>query len=288
MADPLPIPQSALDRFLLIKWIGDGKDGDVYLTVSKPSPKDPNTRRALKVLGSMSTVEKSFLESLQKAQDDPDYPVVRLCEYDEKEMGWYTMAMVPGIDIHELLQRRYPSGFPPYLVLKVLEHVYKAQRYLHQKGWCHRDIQTGVNIMLHKDSPTSPFELTLVDYDGIKAYNPDGENICLQNFYMLASEMTKYATRVPKEHRKPHDRSGFEQNDLRKADHFYDTFVKGRHTLYGEFETVEGFWSAHGGELERLAGALKDEVVDQELQEVLSVPKVMEEDISRVITQGGL
>jgi serine/threonine protein kinase len=79
------------------------------------------------------------------------------------------MSWVKGCHVSYLLDNHYTNSFPPFLLFRILDQVFKAEQHLQARNLCHVDLRCRENIMLRGGGHTMPY-ITLIDYSAVEPY----------------------------------------------------------------------------------------------------------------------
>ena len=110
--------------------------------------------------------EARVTASLQHPNVVPTYEIGR----DSKGHYFFTMKLVHGLTMRELLHKDYRDRYDLNQLVDVLAHVTNAVRYAHSHRVIHRDIKPD-NILI------GPYaEVLLMDWGLAKVWNKDGES----------------------------------------------------------------------------------------------------------------
>jgi hypothetical protein len=280
--------QSAKNKLIAIKTVHHGKNGATIFAIVKDQ--EHSKRRALRIVKPSSSITKAFIDNLRTIQNDQNHPLVSICEHDQA-ISWYAMGWLQGYNASYMIANHYPNGFPPFLVFQVLEQIYRAEVHPLKRGLCHVDLQNGENIMLR---PWGSYggrlvpKVTLIDYSGIKPFEPYEAGHVLEEFIYLARRMTGGEMRVPDYYRRRRGSIKEHRADpLREADLFYEYVATW--TWRGN-QTLDSFWDYNktGLRVSAWVDELMDDGLLQELHGWLSRRRVSDEEIAAGVETGGL
>lgn len=215
---------------MLIKEIGEGKDGKIYLAASKTNPRDVASRCALKIRTHRSEkvarMNVTQLEQLRHSQNTPSHPIAQIIEWDMAvKPDWYTMVYSPDRSVRDILDAHYPEGMPPFLVFHILNQTYKAQMYLQQCELLHEDLREGENLLLESLGPKTCSRVMFIDYESIKHWLNRRYSDYLDDFIDLAKLLTgqrEGAGSIPKRYQRRQSAAAFDEADLARAKEIYD------------------------------------------------------------------
>lgn len=128
--------------------LGAGGMGEVYLARHPRLPRSD----ALKVLGPAVSGDVEYRQRFNLEAEmvaTLNHPNI-VTIYDRGDFGgqlWIAMEYVDGTDAFRLLAERYPNGFPPAELVRVVAGVADALDYAHGRGLLHRDIKPA-NILI--------------------------------------------------------------------------------------------------------------------------------------------
>ncbi|BBY26535.1 serine/threonine-protein kinase [Mycolicibacterium sediminis] len=133
--------------YTIVRSIGVGGMGEVYLARHPRLPRHD----ALKVLAATVCADDEYRERFTREAEIAAtlwHPhIVEIHDRGDVDGRlWIAMAYVEGTDAGELL-KRYPSGMPTDLVVRLVTAVAQALDYAHQKGLTHRDVKPA-NVLL--------------------------------------------------------------------------------------------------------------------------------------------
>ncbi|MEM7476692.1 MAG: protein kinase [Planctomycetota bacterium] len=158
------LPMAQIGKFELIRRIGAGGFGDVYLAV------DPDLQRevALKVprLGfKLDTTLRKRFQREQIAASKLQHPnIVQVLEAGEHEgLLFIAMEYCDGPNLAEWIRSDEPSE--PMIAVRIVQQLAGALEHLHEQGVLHRDIKPS-NILLQKNTSLDglPFLPRLTDF----------------------------------------------------------------------------------------------------------------------------
>lgn len=142
------------ERFVLLKTLGSGGMGNVYLAkdLLREEMEDSNPLIAIKVLNDECRRLPGALQSLQseakKAQTLSHPNIVTVYDFDrDRETAFITMEYIEGDSLKEHLRQN--GRMPLDKALYVVERVARGLAYAHQQGFAHADIKPA-NIFLSK------------------------------------------------------------------------------------------------------------------------------------------
>jgi serine/threonine protein kinase len=143
------------ERFVLVKTLGSGGMGNVYLAkdLLREEMEDSNPLIAIKVLNDECRRLPGALQSLQreakKAQTLSHPNIVTVYDFDRHgETAFITMEYIEGESLKEHLRQNIRMPFDK--ALYVIERVARGLAYAHQQGFAHADIKPA-NIFLSKN-----------------------------------------------------------------------------------------------------------------------------------------
>ena len=144
-----------VDDLTLIKKLGKGAFGEVYLT-SKQGTKERYATKKIDKKFASNPRAKKYIDNEIAILKDIDHPnIVKL--YDVKETSQYFYLVTEycnGGDLSGCLedyQDKYNKPFPEEVVQHLMKQIVSAVRYLHKKTILHRDIKLD-NILINYDN----------------------------------------------------------------------------------------------------------------------------------------
>jgi len=148
MLDPGPAPTKQVGPYSLIRLLGEGGMGVVYLA-SRP---DLGNRVAIKILRDawLSPARRERFASEQRTLAQLNHPsIARLYDSDSTTDGipWFVMEYVEGVPLTDYCRRSHCSI---HQRLQIFRAVCEAVRYAHQHAVIHRDLKPS-NILVRPD-----------------------------------------------------------------------------------------------------------------------------------------
>ena len=141
-----------VDDLTLIKPLGKGAFGEVYLTSKQGSSKKFATKKIDKKF-TANPKAKKYLDNEIGILRDIDHPnIVKLYDVKETSQFYYLVTEFcngGGLsDCLEQYQEKHNKAFPEEIVQYLMKQIVSALRYLHNKTILHRDIKLD-NILVH-------------------------------------------------------------------------------------------------------------------------------------------
>ncbi len=155
--DASPAVGGMLAGWRLLRLIGQGSDGAVYLAEGGHGDPQRPDRVALKLVslrapGAHAEREQAFLRNAETGLRLQHPDIVRLYAAGiEGELGWLAMEAVPGTDLGRYTEPR--RLLPDALVLRLIERLARALAYAHGQGVVHRDLKPA-NVLVHWPTDT--------------------------------------------------------------------------------------------------------------------------------------
>ena len=144
-----------IDDLTLIKPLGKGAFGEVFLTSKQGSMQKFASKQIDKILAANPKAKKYLDREISILKEINHENIVKL--YDVKEASQYFYLITEycnGGNLSECLekyQETYNSPFPEELVQYFMRQIISAVKYLHEKRIIHRHIKLE-NILIHYDS----------------------------------------------------------------------------------------------------------------------------------------
>ncbi|WP_372367207.1 protein kinase [Candidatus Uabimicrobium sp. HlEnr_7] len=143
------VPTKKFGKYKIIKELGRGGMGVVYLVEQPDIKRILVLKTLLPAVGSDPVQVKRFYKEAETVSTLHHPNIIPIYEFGkEKEMPYFTMQYIDGIDFQQLLDKEEQDRD---LYLKILEKASRALHYAHQKEIVHRDIKPA-NIMLDKNN----------------------------------------------------------------------------------------------------------------------------------------
>ena len=242
----------------------------VALKVLKPEAQKESKKRQGTLLAD--------LKEMQEKDEKGRHPIVHVLDVAE-DLSWHTMIIIPGRTVRDILDKTYPKGLPPSLLLHIAHELVSAQEYLKTKALsrCHRDLKAGRNIILSY-VPNGLPRVTLIDFNGI---HPWREYKAVEHIFVLVRSLR----RQWREMLEGMKGKGYDEIALEEAELFYETleaYRYGHDSTFGELKVA----------MERFPPALADKLRDKEeeavLNEVLQRPGITTEAVDNAVAAGGM
>ncbi|MCP9275822.1 serine/threonine-protein kinase [Mycolicibacterium arenosum] len=161
--------------YTVVRSLGAGGMGEVYLVQHPRLPR----RDALKVLGEAVCSDDEYRERFHREADIAgglSHPHIVMV-HDRGDVDgrlWISMDYVEGADAGRLLERDYPNGMPPDLVVRLVTAVAEALDYAHSRGLTHRDVKPA-NVLIANPGADNE-RIMLADF-GIARRSDDTSNL---------------------------------------------------------------------------------------------------------------
>ncbi|WP_372370104.1 serine/threonine protein kinase [Candidatus Uabimicrobium sp. HlEnr_7] len=147
--EELKISQDQVDRYKIIKTLGQGAMGSVYLANDTKHDRQVALKTMLPNLANNEIAVKRFFQEAQAMQLLHNPNIIKIYEFGQSGENLYlSMQYVEGAPLSDLIPQKMS-------MLKIAEIVAKTARaldYAHSKKIIHRDIKPS-NIMMEKDNP---------------------------------------------------------------------------------------------------------------------------------------
>ena len=144
-----------IDDLTLLKCLGSGSFGEVYLTSKKGTQQKFATKMISKSLFKYPNFKKNLDNEIQILTKLSNEYIIKL--YEVKETTFYTFLIMELCDGGELstcleeYQKRYNKPFSEEIVQYLMRQIISGIKYLHDKNILHRDIKLD-NILVNFDS----------------------------------------------------------------------------------------------------------------------------------------
>lgn len=181
------------NRFSLLKTLGSGGMGDVYLAkdLLREEMEDSAPFVALKLLNEECQSQEGALQALQreakKAQSLSHPNIVTVFDFDRcGDTAFISMEYLEGQTLKEYL---FDNGTMSYTkAMRTVEQVARGLAYAHQKGFVHADIKPA-NIFLLKDG-----NVKILDLGIARAINATQERLTPGDALTASALTPNYAT----------------------------------------------------------------------------------------------
>ncbi|MDZ7924641.1 MAG: serine/threonine-protein kinase [Marinagarivorans sp.] len=181
------------NRFQLIKSLGSGGMGDVYLAkdLLREEMDDSSPYVALKLLNQNCESRAGALQALQreakKAQALSHPNIVTVYDFDRcGDTAFISMEYLQGQTVNEYLTSHGPMGASK--AMKLIERAARGLAYAHQQGIVHADIKPA-NIFLQQDG-----NVKILDFGIARAVNRIGEPFSASDNLTALALTPNYAT----------------------------------------------------------------------------------------------
>ena len=172
--------------FTIIKLIGKGAFGEVYLTSKEGSSIQYATKTIKKRIYAKNEKAKNYLENELALLKEINHPnIVKLIEIQETSDYYHIITeYCNGGDLSSSLekyQKKNNKAFSEEIVQHIMRQLLSAINYLHEKKIFHRDLKTE-NILIHYDNEDDRLnnniingKIKLIDF-GFARHFGEGEN----------------------------------------------------------------------------------------------------------------
>lgn len=181
------------NRFCLIKALGSGGMGDVYLAkdLLREEMQDSSPFVALKLLNEQCQSQEGALQALQreakKAQALSHPNIVTVFDFDRcGDTAFISMEYLEGQTLKEYLAKHGTMSYSK--AMRIVERVARGLAYAHQEGFVHADIKPA-NIFLSQDGGVK-----ILDFGIAKAINTTQESMTAGDKLTAFALTPNYAT----------------------------------------------------------------------------------------------
>ena len=144
-----------IDDLTLIKALGKGAFGEVYLTTKQGSKQKFATKKIDKKFAANPKARKYLENEIAILKDISHENIVKLYEVKETSQYYYLVTeYCNGGDLSDCLdtyQEKYNKAFTEEIVQYLMKQIVSAIRYLHEKTILHRDLKLD-NILVNFDN----------------------------------------------------------------------------------------------------------------------------------------
>lgn len=170
--------------FTLLKSIGKGEFGEVFLTSREGTQERYATKRMIRKYVDRPKSKKYFDNELSIIKEVNHKNIVKLIDFKENETFYYLVfELCNGGGLSTCLekyQHKYHTPFTEEIVQYLMRQIMDAMKYLHERNILHRDLKTD-NILVHFDSEEDKNNLNMlkchvkiIDF-GFARYLPKGQ-----------------------------------------------------------------------------------------------------------------
>jgi len=171
-------PKVAECKYSLLKKIGEGVFGEVYLATPKSDPNGEST--ALKKLAKNHPRFKksAVLQEIKAGRALKHESIIKFIESFETSTSVYlVMEYFDGQDLYSLLEERNYKPYPEVSARDIFKQLVSALGYTHQMGIAHRDIKLE-NILMDKNGQIRLIDFGLCD----SVFDSNGKmRLCLES-----------------------------------------------------------------------------------------------------------
>ena len=151
--------------YKLIKKIGEGSFGEVYLTVKGNNPKQYATKRLALIKTNHPTFKKYLKNEIEIMKEMNHENIVHLYDLFETNTHYYfIMDYCNGGSLNDLLsdyKLKFGKPFSQEIIQYLMIQIVDGLKYIHSLKIIHRDLKLD-NILVHFDNPADKYNLNLL------------------------------------------------------------------------------------------------------------------------------
>ena len=157
--------QIQIDDLILIKFLGKGTFGEVYLSAKKGRKEYFATKRIERKIADKPSFKKYFDNEINILRHLNHPNIVRLEDIKRTNQHYYiVMEYINGGGLSDCLKKymaKYKKAFPEEFVQHLMRQIIDGLYYIHQKKIIHRDLKLD-NIMVNFDSEQDKENLNML------------------------------------------------------------------------------------------------------------------------------
>ena len=155
-----------IEDFSLVKWIGKGAFGEVYLTTRNGFDKFYATKKIPKRKVENPSIKKQFLDEIKILKELNHKNIIKFITIKQTATDYYIISeYYNGRGLHEVLRQykvMYGKPFPENIVQHLMRQIIDALIYLHQRKIIHRDLKLD-NLLINFKSEEDKINLNLLN-----------------------------------------------------------------------------------------------------------------------------
>ena len=154
-----------IDEYMLIKAIGKGAFGEVYLTTKQGSKQLFATKKVPKIKADSPNVRKYFLNELQILREVNHKYIIHFETMKHTIHNYYIITeFCNGGGLYDCLNKYkalYGTSFPEEIVQHLMRQIVEGVKYLHSKRIIHRDLKLE-NILVNFENEIDKNNLNML------------------------------------------------------------------------------------------------------------------------------
>ncbi len=168
-------PLGRLGRYLLVRSLGKGGMGEVFLAFDESCKRHVALKRIRDNLKKNPIIQNRFLREARIAAQLSHPNIISIHAIEQEEgVSFYTMPFIEGETLRSILKKARleesqglynPLSSPLLSLLRIFLHVCEAIAYCHAKGILHRDLKPE-NVLIGKYGETMIVDWGLAQYFG--------------------------------------------------------------------------------------------------------------------------
>ena len=153
-----------IDELTLLKFLGKGSYGEVYLTKKDGKSEIFATKKIERKLADQPKVHKYLDQEIKILRELKHRNIIRLEDVKVTQNNYYiVMEYCNGGSLSDCLNKyisRYGHAFPQEIVQYIMRQIVNVMKYIHSKGIIHRDLKLD-NILLNFNSENDKNNLNM-------------------------------------------------------------------------------------------------------------------------------